>query len=90
MTRIDNREQTRRIAAFRHDEQNKSLVEAANGLVQKILVTSDSNPNESCGTGSVVFNTDVTLGKTNASVLQTDLCSKIRFVATCANKQFCF
>ena len=36
VTRIEEEEQVPQIAAIRQDDSNKSLVEAVNGLVQKL------------------------------------------------------
>ena len=49
VTRIEEEEQVPQIAAIRQDNSNKSLVEAFNGLVQKLSGTADGNSRESAG-----------------------------------------
>ena len=49
MTRIEEEEQLPQIAAIRQGDSNKSLVEAVNGLVQKLSETADGRSRESDG-----------------------------------------
>ena len=49
VTRIEEKEHVPQIAAIRQDDSNKSLVEAVNGLVQKLLGNADGNSRESGG-----------------------------------------
>ena len=57
VTRIDEEEQLPQIAAIRQDDSNKSLVEAVNGLVQKLSGTADDNSRESGGNSKRWVNT---------------------------------
>ena len=54
MTKKEQELQLPQIAFIRRDDLNKSLVEAINGLVQKLLGISDSNSRKSCGINEVV------------------------------------
>ena len=47
VTRIEKEEHTPQIAAITQDDSNKSLVEAVNGLIQKLSGTADGNSRES-------------------------------------------
>ena len=57
MTRIKEQEQVPQIAAIKQEESNKSLVEAVNGLVQKLLGTADGNSRKSGGNSQGWVNT---------------------------------
>ena len=57
MTRIEEEEQVSQIAAIRQDDSNKSLIEAVNGLVQKLSGTADGNSRESGGNSQDWVNT---------------------------------
>ena len=50
-------EKVPQIAAIRQNDSNKSLVEAINGLVQKLLGTVDGNSSESGGNSQGWVNT---------------------------------
>ena len=47
VTRIGEQEQVHQIAAIRHDDSNKSIVEAVNGLVQNLSGTAGGISRES-------------------------------------------
>ena len=57
VTRIEEDEQVPQIAAIRQDDSNKSLIEAVNGLVQKLSRTADGNSRESGGNSQSWDNT---------------------------------
>ena len=57
VTRIEEEEQVPQIAAIRQDDSNKSLIEAVNGLVQKLSGTADGNSRESGGNSQGWVNT---------------------------------
>ena len=57
MTRVEEEKQVPQIAAIRQDDSNKSLIEAVNGLVQKLSGTADGNSRESGGNSQGWVNT---------------------------------
>ena len=57
VTRVEEEEQVPQIAAIRQDDSNKSLIEAVNGLVQKLSGTADGNSRESGGNSQGWVNT---------------------------------
>ena len=57
VTRIEEEEQVPQSAAIRQDDSNKSLIEAVNGLVQKLSGTADGNSRESGGNSQGWVNT---------------------------------
>ena len=57
VTGIEEEEQMPQIALIRQDDSNKSLIEAVNGLVQKLSGTADGNSRQSGGKSQGWVNT---------------------------------